>query len=155
MQGVLDVVRRAAVKLALAARQLVDLRERAFDKARRAAEECNRPHPEDGARAARDDGDGHARDVADANTRSRRDAEGLERADSLFARPFRADAFRQHAQHLGEHAELDEFRREREPDAAADEHDDEHVRPENVVDGIDETAENFHEITAFARKIYA
>ena len=66
VQGVLDVVGRAAVELAVAARQLVDLGERALDEACRAAEEGDGPHPEDGAGAARDDGNRDACDVADA-----------------------------------------------------------------------------------------
>ena len=80
------------------------------------------------AGAARDDGNRDARDVADADARGRADAEGLEGAYRIALCLF-ADAFRQQAQHLGQHAQLHEMRGEREVDAAADEHDDEHVRP--------------------------
>ena len=143
MQGVLDVVGRAAVELAVAARQLVDLGECALDEACRAAEEGDGPHPEDGAGAARDDGNRDARDVADADARGRADAEGLEGAYRIALCLF-ADAFRQQAQHLGQHAQLHEMRGEREVDAAADEHDDEHVRPQHVVDGRDHRIHCIH-----------
>ena len=93
-QRILDVVGWAAVELAVAARQLVDLGERTLDEARRTAEEGDGPHPEDGAGAARDDGNRDACDVADADARSRADAEGLEGAYRIAFRLV-ADALRQ------------------------------------------------------------
>ena len=80
---ILDVVGRAAVKEPVAARNLVDLRERALYEPRRRPNEGNRPHPKYRPGAARYNGDGNARNIADADTRRRTDAERLERRDRL------------------------------------------------------------------------
>lgn len=136
LERILDVVSRAAVEGVVAPGQLIDLGQRAFDEARGTADEGDDPHPEDGTRTAGNDCDSHTSNVADTDTRRCADAEGLEGADG-FAFRLLADPFRQQADHLRQHAQLDKFRREREPKAAADEDGNEHIRPEDVVDLID------------------
>ena len=136
LECILDVVGRAAVEGVIAARQFVDLSERALDKTGSAADKGDDPHPEDGTRAAGNDCDSHTSNVADTDTGRCADAEGLERAYGL-ALGLLADAFRQQADHLGQHAQLDEFCRQREPETAADENRNEYIRPKDVVDLID------------------
>ena len=137
-QGVLDIVGRAAVEGSVTARQLVDLCQGALDEAGRAADEGDDPHPEDGAGAARDDGNRHAGNIADADAGGRAYAKGLKGAD-LFVRGLAADAFREQAQHFRQHTHLYELRAQREPDADADEYNDEDIRPKNSVYCIDDT----------------
>ncbi len=136
LEGILDVVSRAAVEGVVAARQLIDLGQCAFDEACRTADESDDPHPEDGTRAAGNDCDSHTSNVADTDTGSSGNAECLEGADG-FALRFFADTIGQQANHFWQHAQLDELCRQCEPKAAADEYGNEHVRPEDVVDLID------------------
>ena len=136
VQHVGDVVRRAAVEGAAFLRDLVDLSQRAFDKARGAADDGDDPHPEDGARAAQDDGDGHAGDVADTDTGRRADAERLE-GRNFLAFGLDTDAFQQAPRHFAETADLDEARPDCKVDAQAQQYDNQELGPEESVDGID------------------
>ena len=136
LEGILDVVSRAAMEGVVATRQFVNLGQGALDEACRTADESDDPHPEYGTRAAGNDCDSHTSNVADTDTGRCADAEGLEGADG-FALRFFADTIGQQANHFWQHAQLDELCREREPKAAADEYGNEHVRPEDVVDLID------------------
>lgn len=136
LEGILDVVSWAAVEGVVATRQLVNLGQCAFDEACRTADESDDPHPEYGTRAAGNDCDSHTSNVADTDTGRCADAEGLEGADG-FALRFFADTIGQQANHFRQHAQLDELCRQREPKAAADEYGNEHIRPEDVVDLID------------------
>lgn len=136
LECVLDVVSRTAMVGIIAPGQFVNLGEGALYKACSAADESDDPHPEDGTRAAGNDCNSHTSNVADTDTGGRADTESLEGAYGLAFR-FLADTFGQQANHLRQHAQLDEFRREREPEAAADEYRNEYIRPEDVVDFID------------------
>ena len=136
----------------VAARQLVDLRERALDEAGGAADEGDEPHPEDRAGPTRDDCDGDARDVADAHARGGAHAERLERADGMSL-GLLADALREEPQHLWQHPDLDKARGKGEIEPARDEDDDEYIRPENVIDGIDRRIHTIHWYLLDNRKV--
>ena len=144
---ILDVVGRAAVKEPVAARNLIDLRERALYEPRRRPNEGNRPHPEHRPGAARHNGDGNARDIADADTRCRADTERLERRDRLAPARAASEIARKEAYHLGQRTQLDELRREREPQSAADKNNDDDISPQKVVDRPHSRVEKIHRIT--------
>ena len=143
-EGVADVVGRAAHEAAALFRGLVDLREGRFNEARGRTDRRDHPHPEDSARAAHHDRDGDPGDVAHAHTRSGRNAEGLEGRNVPFLRGG-GGALRKKAAHLRKAAQLHAARADREPNPKTDEHDDEDVRPQHVVDGADHVAEAGHE----------
>ena len=138
LEGILDVVSRAAMEGIVAAWQLVDLGQRALDEAGSAADEGDNPHPEDSTRAAGNDCDSHTGNVADTDTGGSRDAECLEGADG-FARCLFADAIRQQADHFRQQAQLDKFCRQREPKAAADKDSNEDIGPKDIIDLIDDS----------------
>ena len=135
------------MKESVSTRNLVDLGERALDKARRRPDEGDDPHPEDSPRTARDDRDGNARNVADADARGRAHAERLKRGDRLASARTPSEIAREQAHHLGQRAQLDEPRRQREPESGADEHDDDDISPQEVVDRANKRIEEVHKTT--------
>ena len=141
---ILDIVRGTAVKEPVAARDLVDLGERALDKSRRRANEGDDPHPEYGAGTARNDGDGNTCDVADADARGRTDAKSLERRDRLASARTAAELPREEANHLGQSTQLNQPGGKCEPEPRADEHNDDDISPQEVVDRTDKRIEKIH-----------
>ena len=135
MQGILDVVSRAAMEGAVRTLDLVDLCQGALHKTRGTADEGNDPHPEYGAGTAGNDGDGHTGDIADTDAGSRADTECLEGADRASL-CLCADAFCQETHHFRQHPELHEFRGQGEVNAAAYEDHNEHIGPQQGVDTV-------------------
>ena len=135
------------MKEPMAARNLVDLRERTLHEPRRRPDKGNRPHPEHRAGAARHNGDGNARNIADADTRRRTDAERLKRRDRLTPARAATEVTREKTHHLGQRTQLDELRREREPQPAANEDDDDDISPQKVIDRPHSRVEKIHSIT--------
>ena len=135
-----DRVGRAAVERAIRVPALVDLRERALDERRRAAEDRDEPHPEHRAGTAREHGRGHADDVARPDARRGRDHQGLEGRQRLPVLLLLAER---------EHGLLQQGRRQelepgREIEAAEHQQRDENVAVEVAVDRVDERVDRIH-----------
>ena len=92
------------------------------------AEECDYPHPEDCARAADKDSAASTNNVAGTDLSGNSGGQRLERAHAAFMLiAFKADVSEHLAPCLAEAADLDESGLYREPEAAADEQENEHV----------------------------
>src|SRR5690606_40994884 len=98
------------------------------------AHQGDHPHPEDGARAAQHDGHGNAGNVAGTYPSGDREHQRLERAElaTLALKGFGEDM-----KHAAEVAELYEARGEGEIQTKADQHDDQQLAPDQVVENVE------------------
>ena len=135
-----DVVHRAAVDGAVLVDHAGFLGHDGLGVVGGHAEQGDDPHPEDGARAAHDDGAASAHDVA--GTHLGRDGGG-ERLERRHAAALVAAAQGEVAEHaapaFAEAAELDRLGAHGEPDAHAEQQDDQDVVGQVVVDGGNDT----------------
>ena len=83
-QHLFNIVGRAAPAAAVSVRHLIDLRQRALDEGRRAAQQRHQPHPEHRPHTAEADGDGYARNVAGTHPGGCGDHQRLERRHAAF-----------------------------------------------------------------------
>ena len=143
-KGVLNVVRRSAVKEAVSTRNLVDLGERALDKARRCPNEGDDPHPEHSTGTTRHNGDRNARDIADTDARGGTDTERLKRGDRLASAWAATELPREQPHHLGQRTQLNKSGRDCEPQTAAHKHNDDDISPQKIIDRADHRVEKIH-----------
>ena len=132
------------MKESVSTRDLVDLRECTLNEARRRPDEGDDPHPEHSPGTARHNGDRNARDIADPDTRGGADAERLERGDRLASARAAAKIPREQAHHLGQRTQLNKSGRDCEPQTAADEHNNDDISPQKIIDRADDRVEEIH-----------
>ena len=134
LEGVLHVVDRAALDLAVLGDGAGLLRENGLGVVGGHAEEGDDPHPEDGARAADEDGAAGSDDVAGADLGGDGGGDGLERAHAaLLLAAAQAEVAEEALEALAEVADLHEARADGEEQAHADQQEDEDVVPQVAV----------------------
>ena len=126
MQGIFDVVGRAAVKRTVLTGELVNLCQSTFHKTCSAADKGDNPHPKDGAGAAGNDGNGYTGDIADADTGGCADTKCLKGAYGMTL-GFCADIRGYEPQHFRQKAQLHKTGGQGKVNARTYEDDNQHV----------------------------
>ncbi len=130
-QAMQDVEGRAATVGAVSLATLVQLRQGAFEIAGGHAEQRHDPHPEHRARAAEHDGHRHPGDIAGTHAAGHGQHQRLERAE--LAR-LTLEGLGEDAEHVAEVTKLHEARTDAEVQTEADQHNDQNLAPEQVIE---------------------